>query len=121
MTTHALADPRPLAQIARPVGDRIHVRRAVLCAGGGWLNVAGARVRADLETSVGLTRCSPVMVAAYPPHLAAAVLEDVTDVDEAALMGARIALNASDVPWLWLFVATCRLRWPQRATQVQYS
>lgn len=120
-TPAVLLDPRPLASVARPASDRIHVRRAVVCAGGGWLATAGARVRAELEAEVGLTRGSPVMVTAYPPHMAAAVLDDITDADEFSVKAARIALSASTTPWLWLFVATCLLTWPQRTALAALS
>lgn len=121
--TGLLVDQRPLVSISRPARGRpVHKRRAVLLAAGEWLAIASPRVRAELEYAVGLTRCSPITVTAHPPQLAAAALDEVTDVvDPMILEGSRYALQAiaagSVPPWLWLFVAECDVLWPQLQSQ----
>lgn len=115
-TDTILVDHRPLATFARPARGRPHVRRAILLAAGDFLHYAAARVQAELLADVGLTRTSPIIVAALPPHRAAQTLDELTDVDEMSRQGARIAVDApadGGQPWLWLFVAECHVLWPQ--------
>lgn len=115
-----LGDRRPLATIARPAaGRRVFRGVAVAVAGGEWLTLASARVRAELEVAVGPARCSPVTVSSHPPgKFAVEALEEIGHaLDPVVLQGAHLALQASaadaTTPWLWVFVAECDVLWPQ--------